>query len=245
MKMGLEKPLMVFRGVRKAFDGRVVLGGVDLELPVGRRVFVVGPSGAGKSLLMKTAVGFVQPDAGEVSYLGQAVPYGDPAGLLALRRRCVYVFQHPALMDSMSALENIRLVLSQRGLDWKRAGERASSLLAELEIGELADLMPAALSAGQQKLVSIARAMSLQPETLILDEPTTALDPLAASQVDRLLEALPEGQTNLVVISHDLRSVRRLADQVVMVEAGSLRFQGTAQAFLQSEDAALKAFREG
>ena len=177
-----------FVGVRKAFGSNRVLDGIDLTLPKGGTTFIVGPSGTGKSVLVKHLVGFIQPDAGEIWYDDQPIHALDEEALRAVRRRCVYVFQHPTLFDAMTVEDNVRLVIQQhRRLGVAEQRSEVQRALARLGIDGVADQSPRTLSSGEQKLVSIARAMAMEPETLILDEPTTGLDPEAARSLDRLV----------------------------------------------------------
>jgi len=163
-----------------------------------------------------------------------------------LRKRCVYVFQHPTLFDSMSVLKNVSLVIKyHRGLRSQAAEKIAAAELERLGMSHLGPLPPPQLAAGDQKMVSLARALSLEPETLILDEPTTGLDPYAAQELDGHTARLKERGVSLVVISHDLRSIRRLADDVVFLFAGGVRFHGPADDFFNSTDPVVRQFVTG
>jgi len=235
-----------FVGVSKAFGERSVLDGLDLDLPGGGTTFIVGPSGAGKSVLVKHLVGFLRPDTGEVWYRDQPVHALDEEALRSVRRRCVYVFQHPTLFDSMTVEDNVRLVVQQhRSLGVAAQRREVRQVLSRLGIDHLAEQLPRTLSAGEQKLVSIARAMAMEPETLILDEPTTGLDPAAARRLDGLVAAGRGRDSELIVISHDLRSTGLLADRVVMLLDRGVCFQGTRDEFFSSTDPAVSQFTAG
>lgn len=163
-----------------------------------------------------------------------------------MRRRCVYVFQHPTLFDSMTVEDNVRLVIQQhRSLGVAEQREEVQRALARLGIAGIADQSPQTLSSGEQKLVSIARAMAMDPQTLILDEPTTGLDPEAARRLDGLVKASLQEESELIVISHDLRSIELMADQVVMLLGGKVHFQGSREAFFASSDPAVAQFVAG
>jgi phospholipid/cholesterol/gamma-HCH transport system ATP-binding protein len=235
-----------FVGVRKSFGANRVLDGIDLVLPRGGTTFIVGPSGTGKSVLVKHLVGFIRPDAGEIWYRDAPVHDLDEEALRAVRRRCVYVFQHPTLFDSMTVEDNVRLVIQQhRSLGVAEQREEVQRALARLGIAGIADQSPQTLSSGEQKLVSIARAMAMDPQTLILDEPTTGLDPEAARRLDGLVKASLQEESELIVISHDLRSIELMADQVVMLLGGKVHFQGSREAFFASSDPAVAQFVAG
>ncbi|MFH1530654.1 MAG: ATP-binding cassette domain-containing protein [Pseudomonadota bacterium] len=235
-----------FVGVEKTFGDHRVLDGIDLVLPRGGTTFIVGPSGTGKSVLVKHLVGFISPDAGEIWYGDVPVHRLDEEALRAVRRRCVYVFQHPALFDAMTVEDNVRLVIQQhRDLGVAEQRREVFATLERLGIDGVADQSPRTLSSGEQKLVSIARAMAMDPETLILDEPTTGLDPEAARRLDGLVTASLRGESQLIVISHDLRSIELMADRVVMLLGGKVHFQGSRAAFFTSTDPAVAQFVAG
>jgi phospholipid/cholesterol/gamma-HCH transport system ATP-binding protein len=241
-----ESPLARLVDVHKAFGDNHVLRGVSLTLPEHRCTFVVGPSGTGKSVLVRHLVGLLLPDSGEVYYRGQRVDELPEEELFELRKQCVYVFQHPTLFDSMSVLKNVSLVIKYHlGLKSREAEARAALELERLGMAHLGPQSPLQLAAGDQKMVSLARALSLQPETLILDEPTTGLDPYAAHELDRHTARLRERGVSLIVISHDLRSIRRLADDVVFLFRGGVRFHGTADDFFSSTDHVVRQFVTG
>ena len=235
-----------FVGVEKTFGANRVLDRIELTLPKGGTTFIVGPSGTGKSVLAKHLVGFVRPDVGEVWYGDVPVHALDEEALRGVRRRCVYVFQHPTLFDSMTVEENVRLVIQQhREVGVAEQRREVRKTLERLGIDGVASQSPSTLSSGEQKLVSIARAMAMEPETLILDEPTTGLDPEAARRLDGLVTASLREDSELIVISHDLRAIELMADRVVMLLGGKVHFQGTSEEFFQSVDPAVAQFVAG
>jgi len=241
--MNGNPPVARLAGVDKSFGSHQVLAGVDLEFPEQRCTFVAGPSGTGKSVLVRHLVGLLHPDAGEVWYRDLRVDVLGEDALLDLRRRCVYVFQHPTLFDSMSVAENVALVVKyHKGVKAAEAEALARSQLERMGLSRLADARPPELPAGEQKLVSLARALALEPETLILDEPTTGLDPYAAFEIDAHVRRLKQQGVTLLVISHDLQSIRRLADEVVFLFDRKIRYQGSVQGFFDSPDGVLDQF---
>lgn len=234
------------RGLHKAFGAQPVLQGVTLGFAKDRCTFIAGPSGTGKSVLVRHLVGLLRPDAGEIYYDGQRVDLLNETDLLTLRRRCVYVFQHPTLFDSMSILENVSLVLRYNfRLPKPQADARAEQELSALGLSARLLELPSHLPQGEQKLVSVARALALKPETLILDEPTTGLDPFAAQQLDAVVQSVVGAGRTLLVISHDLQSIRRLAHDVAFLHRGLLRFHGPADRFFCNQDPILKGFVAG
>jgi len=232
--------------VSKSFGDHAVLSDVSLSIPSGRCTFVVGPSGTGKSVTVRHIVGLLRPDEGEVYYGDERVDVLPEAQLIELRKRCVYVFQHPTLFDSMTVQENVSLVLRHhRGLRKLQGDRLALEQLEKLGLADLAPATPGHLAMGAQKMISLARALCLAPETLILDEPTTGLDPYAAWKLDSLVATLLTTGMTVIIISHDLRSIRRLASDVVFLLHRGVRFSGPASDFFSSPDPAVRQFVSG
>jgi len=232
--------------VSKSFGEHDVLKSVSLEIPTSRCTFVVGPSGTGKSVMVRHIVGLLRPDSGEVYYQDARVDTLPEERLYDLRRRCVYVFQHPTLFDSMSVLQNVSLVIRYHTSHTPaQADALALEQLSRMGLESRAQSRPNELSGSEQKAVSLARALALQPETLILDEPTTGLDPYAAFELDNHTGRLAQTGMTLIIISHDLRSIRRLAHDVLFLLHGHVRFHGPARDFFASTDLAVRQFVEG
>ncbi len=245
-RTGSTIPAARIVGLEKSFGDNHVLRGVDATFPAGRCSFVAGPSGTGKSVLVRHLVGLLQPDRGEV-YLGKnRVDLLSEEELLELRKRCVYVFQHPTLFDSMTVSENVAVVMKYHlGLTPEAAEVKANDQLVKMGLGRVTRSKPTRLPSGDQKLVSLARALALEPDVLILDEPTTGLDPNAAYKLDQQVEVLLETGVTLLIISHDLRSIRRLADDVLFLFDGRVRFHGSADDFFDSNDSVVRQFVTG
>jgi len=243
--MSVEAAARLFQ-VTKTFGDHRVLDRVSVSIPARRCTFVVGPSGTGKSVTVRHIVGLLRPDSGEVYYRNVRVDNLAEDRLYELRKRCVYVFQHPTLFDSMTVLENVSLVLRHhRGLRRQEGDRLAGEQLERLGLSAIAASVPGHLPMGSQKMVSLARALALSPETLILDEPTTGLDPYAAFELDTLVGKLLDSGMTLIIISHDLRSIRRLAHEVVFLLKGGVRFQGPSSEFFSSADTAVRQFVAG
>ena len=221
---------LVFQDVHKSFEGGdPVLRGLSADIPLSGLTFVIGQSGSGKSVLCKLAVGLLRPDSGGVHLDGEDVPSLDRTRLHDLRRRYPYVVQGPALLDWLTAAENVSLT---------DPGASATSIRAALDqadAGALADLHPEALGPGAQKRVAIARALLLSPRYLLLDEPTTGLDNRAADAVNHVLTSLRDQGLGALVVSHDYRALRAAADRVLLVAAGRAAFLGPRDAFLASD----------
>jgi phospholipid/cholesterol/gamma-HCH transport system ATP-binding protein len=220
---------LLFEDVRKSFGGAPVLRGLSADIPLSGLTFLVGQSGSGKSVLCKLAVGLLRPDAGRVHLDGEDVPSLWRTRLHALRRRYPYVVQGPALLDWLTAAQNVALT------DDRASATDIRQALAQADAAPLADLYPEALGPGAQKRVAIARALLLHPRYLLLDEPTTGLDNRAADAVNHVLTSLRDQGLGALVVSHDYRALRAAADRVLLVASGRVAFLGPRDAFLASD----------
>lgn len=236
-----------FENLHKGFDGKQVLRGISLTVARGSVHFIIGRSGAGKSVLIKQLVGLLRPDSGRALFDGICVTDMSESELFAIRRRCQLIFQHATLFDAMSVLENVAMPLRKR-FDLRRdeANDRALDALDKVHSRSMADRLPTELGAGVRKRVAIARAIGLEPEALLYDEPTTSLDPVAARRTDRLIREMADrlGLTSLVV-SHDLTSVRDIGDRVTFLHRGKVCFDGTPDELFSSRDADVSNFVHG
>lgn len=236
-----------FKNIKKSFGPKRVLDDVSLSIARGQVQFVIGMSGTGKSVLMKHLVGLLSPDSGQILLDGEDIAQLDEQAFYRVRNKCGMVFQHSTLFDSMTLLENIAMPIRKR-TQASRADANAQALAA-LELVHLAaeaQRYPPELGAGVRKRAAIARALALKPDYLIYDEPTTALDPVAARRVDALIREMSDvtGVTSLVV-SHDLRSIFDIADSVAFLYQGKLRFAGTPAELRASADAVVHQFING
>jgi phospholipid/cholesterol/gamma-HCH transport system ATP-binding protein len=236
-----------YRGVYKAFDVPV-LTGVDLTVASGETLSIVGPSGTGKSVLLKTTIGLIVPDQGDVFVDGQSVVEATPDQLQTVRKKAGYVFQNAALFDSMNVLENVSLGLSDeeiRSLGRAEVLRRVSAALenVNLEAEAVLGKLPAELSGGMRKRVGLARAIVGEPEILLYDEPVTGLDPINSAAVDRLISAIAERMhVTSIVVTHDIEGAMTISDRIALLEGGKLRFIGTPEAFRNSEEPLVRAF---
>jgi phospholipid/cholesterol/gamma-HCH transport system ATP-binding protein len=228
--------MLRFSEVSVTFEsGRRVLAGLSAELSTRELTFVAGASGAGKSVLCRMAVGLVRPDSGEVELLGERVDTQPERTLRGLRQRAPYLVQGPALLDWRTLRENV--VMAAPGI----SREAAEDALGLVGLEGLADRLPTELGPGAKKRAAIARALALEPEYLLLDEPTTGLDRRAAAQVEGVLASVKARGLGALVVSHDYRLLRTLADRVLVVGGGRCAFLGTPEAFLSSSEPELRA----
>lgn len=236
-----------FRGVHKAFGDHAVLRGIDLEIERGEVMFIVGTSGVGKSVTIKHLVGLLAIDGGEIWVGSERVDGFSEKQFFELRRRVAMVFQSATLFDSMTLQENVALPLRKHhGLRHDEAMDRARELLEQVRMADFKDRYPADLSDGMRKRAAIARALTLEPEIVLFDEPTTGLAPLSARRVDRLIRRLAdERQTTCVVVSHDLTSTLTIADRIAMIYQGRVHHCGPPDDFQDSADPIIAQFMAG
>ncbi len=236
-----------FRDLRKSFSGTEVLRGMTLTIEKGEVLFIIGTSGVGKSVTIKHLIGLLRPDAGEIWLDGARIDTLDERAFAEVRKRCAMVFQHSTLFDSMTILENVALPLRKhRGLRDAAAEREALRRLQAVHMQEFADRFPAELGDGMRKRAAIARALTLDPEYVLFDEPTTGLDPVSARRVDRLIRELADrfGVT-CVVVSHDLTSIFSIADRIAMVYQGVVYKLGTPAQLRASDDPVVQQFITG
>lgn len=233
--------------VKKSFGTSQVLKGVNLKIPKGSITVIIGFSGAGKSVLLKHILGLVRPDTGTVRVLGETVNELDEHALNDLRKRFGMLFQSAALFDDLTTIENVAFPIREFRRDLSDA--EALKLAAErLQVVGLApehyQKYPAALSGGMRKRVGLARALALEPEILLYDEPTTGLDPIITEMVDNLIVETHKHRAGLtsIIISHDLAAAFRIADVVAMLDAGKIRLFGPPQAFFDTKDEFIQKF---
>ena len=235
-----ESPYIEFRHVYKAFDEQPVLEDVSFDVRRGEMVAVLGRSGVGKSVTLKHILGFLKPDAGQVWVAGREVSELEEEALVEVRRRVTMVFQSGALFDSLTVGENVAYPLRERALRGLVVSEeeiqrRVDDLLAHVELEGMRELAPSDLSTGMKRAVAIARALAAEPECILYDEPTTMVDPLMAQTLgDLILKVKQKSGLTSVVVTHDVKLARRLADRVVFLVDGRVAFFGSVREMDQS-----------
>jgi phospholipid/cholesterol/gamma-HCH transport system ATP-binding protein len=241
--------MIEYRDVHKTFDVPV-LAGVSFTVETGETLAVVGPSGTGKSVLLKTTIGLIVPDHGEVIIDGQSVFAASPDELQAIRRKAGYVFQNAALFDSMNVFENVAYGLPELALKTmgrKEVLRRVTRSLEEvnLEPEIVLDKLPSELSGGMRKRVGIARAIVGEPQILLYDEPVTGLDPVNTAGVQRLIGTIARGlHATSVIVTHDVEGALEICDRIGLLHQGRLRLVGTPEEFRRSEDPIVRAFAD-
>jgi phospholipid/cholesterol/gamma-HCH transport system ATP-binding protein len=238
---------IVLRNVHRAFGRNQVLGGLDLEVLDGETLSIIGFSGAGKSVVLKHMVGLIRPDSGDVVVDGQNVSELDLEDLNELRRDIGYVFQFAALFDSMNIAENVAMGLRRMPEMYDdEIMARVSECLALVDLEGTENQYPSELSGGMVKRAGLARAIATRPTYLLYDEPTTGLDPVTVTVIDRLIVRMKEelGVTG-VVVTHDITSAYRISDRIAMLHEGRIRTSGTVGEIKESDDLLLRSFIEG
>ena len=231
--------MIEIRNLHKSFGNNKVLQGVDLDIDTGETIVIIGRSGCGKSVLIKHIVGLLYPDDGYVKVEGQQVDELNMKELYDLRRRFGFLFQASALFDSMTVEENISLPLVESGKKYSLA-EMSKKVAEKLEMVGMAGvqmLKPAELSGGMKKRVGLARALITDPDYIIYDEPTTGLDPIMSDSIDDLIKELTDKlNVTSMVVTHDMYSVKNVANQVAMMHDGKIHFTGLPAELLSSKD---------
>ncbi|HBH03896.1 MAG TPA: ABC transporter ATP-binding protein [Candidatus Rokubacteria bacterium] len=243
-----ERVVIEAHGLWKRFDTVEVLRGVSFALEKGETLVIMGGSGSGKTVMLRLVAGLIRPDAGTVHVFGRSIEHLSEEELLPIRRRMGYVFQGAALFDSLSVRENVAYPLREHTrLDGREIEARVVRNLRQVGLGpEVLSLLPAELSGGMRKRVGIARALAVEPEVLLFDEPTAGLDPTNSKLVAELIQQLHGGVCDTaIVVTHDLELAKTVADRVAVLIDGRFAALGPVGAVLASDDAGVQAFLAG
>jgi len=236
-----------YRNIHKAFD-LPVLSGIDMRVETGEMFALFGSSGTGKSVLLKTTIGLVAPDIGDVEVEGLSVDRVAREEIKTPHKKVGYVFQHSALFDSLNVFDNVTMGVPEDVLACMSRKESAAKVwealeLVNLEPREILSKIPSELSGGMKKRVGIARAIIGCPAILLWDEPTTGLDPINTAAVERLIQRLSnELQVTSLLVTHDVEGGLSMCDRVAMLDSGTLRFCGTPDEFRACPDPVVQAF---
>jgi len=235
------------RGLKKSFGSNVILDGVMFRIEKGESVVIIGRSGGGKSVLLKHLIGLLQPDAGQVLIEGEDIVPMNERELLRVRRKFGMLFQGAALFDSMTVAENVGFAFRRdRSLPEQEVRRKVAEVLEMVDLPGTEDKKPAELSGGMKKRVGLARAIIYQPAIVLYDEPTTGLDPMAADSIDHLILRVRDRlDVTTVVVTHDMRSTRRLGQRIMMLHNKRIYATGTPDQMFQSEDPIVRRFIEG
>ncbi|HEY2830355.1 MAG TPA: ABC transporter ATP-binding protein [Thermoanaerobaculia bacterium] len=239
--------MISLRHVYKAFGDKQVLVDMSVEIARGESVVIVGGSGTGKSVTLKHIIGLLKPDSGDVFIDGQDIVHMPPVELNRFRRRFGMAFQEGALFDSMSVFENIAFPLRRHTkMTEDEIQARVEECLEEVHLHGVDDKRPSELSGGMRRRVGFARAISLQPEILLFDEPTTGLDPVISDVIAELIREMDvKLNTTTVTITHDMKVAFKIADRVAMLYRGHIIEDGTPEQFQASKSPIVQQFIEG
>jgi len=229
----------------KSFGDNKVLRGTNLVIETGETIVIIGRSGCGKSVLIKHIVGLLMPDSGTVKVEGQIVNEMNLGELYELRKRFGFLFQGAALFDSMTVEENISLSLveSANGYSNSKISKLVEEKLEMVNLPGTQLLKPAELSGGMKKRVGLARALITNPDYILYDEPTTGLDPIMSDSIDILIKELTEKlNVTSVVVTHDMYSVKNVANKVAMINEGKIYFIGSQEELINSDDQVIQEF---
>jgi phospholipid/cholesterol/gamma-HCH transport system ATP-binding protein len=238
-------PVVAVDNLHKAFGRQKVLNGISLSVSRGETLAVLGRSGTGKSVLLRLIIGLETPDSGTVCIHGQSI-----AGLAIdqmgeIRKKMGFLFQHAALYDSLTVAGNVAfpLVHHRRDISRSERDDRVKQLLAEVGMEGNLEKMPSDISGGMQKRVGLARALALEPEILLLDEPTAGLDPISSGEIDDLILKLQrERKMASIVVTHDLHSAGTIAGRLALLDKGNVVIEGTFEKLQQSDIGFVKEF---
>lgn len=231
-------------GLHKSFGDNHVLKDATFYIPQDKITVLIGGSGSGKSVMMKHILGLFQPTGGKVEVFGQDLSQMKERELRDLRTQIGMLFQHAALFDSLSVAENVAFPLVERGVcGAKEARKKVDELLERLRLTEVAEAFPPSISNGQQKRVSLARALISEPKLMIYDEPTTGQDPILAGYVEEMIvQTQRDFEVTSVLISHDMAQTFRIADRVALLHKGTIIAEGPPASLLDSEDERVRDF---
>jgi phospholipid/cholesterol/gamma-HCH transport system ATP-binding protein len=239
-------PKIALRGLRKSFGSKVVLDGLDLDIAEGESVAIIGGSGTGKSVLLKHIIGLVKPDAGTVRIDGVDLATLGNRELTRFRRRFGMAFQEGALFDSMSVWENVAFPLRRAAKPSAEIEARVAECMRLVRLEGAEKKMPGELSGGMRRRVGFARAIALEPEILLFDEPNTGLDPVIKALIDEVIVEMREtlGAT-VVTITHDMKSAFRIADRIGMLHEGKILAIAPPEEFKRLDDGRIQQFLQG
>lgn len=237
-------PYIEFKHVFKAFGDRVILDDVSFEVLPGEMVCILGRSGVGKSVSLHNIMGFLKPDSGRVIVASQDITDYNEAQLQDIRKKVTMVFQNGALFDSLSVGENVAFPLREKGeLSEEQIFQVVDGLLEMVGVKEMRDLLPSDLSTGMKRSVAIARALSAQPECVLYDEPTTMVDPMMGNLLGDLIARLKlQLHLTSVVVTHDMRLGKKLADRIVFLHEGRAIFFGPYKDMENSNEPIIQEF---
>ncbi len=229
--------------LHKSFNGKEVLRGISLEIKDGETLVILGMSGTGKSVLLKHIMRLFKPDKGKIYIDGREITSLSRKEIYKIRKSFGYVFQEPALFDSLTIYENVGMPLVEHGFSEKEIKEKVKWALEMVDLVGVEDKFPDELSGGMRKRVGVARAIVQMPKYLIYDEPTTGLDPVTADRINELMIFLNEKlKITSIVVTHDIRSALKIADRLVLMHEGRIVVDTPVDRVWEEEHPVLREF---
>jgi phospholipid/cholesterol/gamma-HCH transport system ATP-binding protein len=235
------------KDLKKSFGATTVLDGVNFRIEKGESVVIIGRSGGGKSVLLKHLVGLLTPDSGEVLIDGENIVPLNERQLLRVRKKFGMLFQGAALFDSMTVEENVAFAFRrERALPPAEVARKVGGVLETVELPGTENKKPSELSGGMKKRVGLARAIVYEPQIVLYDEPTTGLDPIVSDSIDKLIMRVRDKfDITSVVVTHDMRSARRVGQRILMLHDKRIYASGTAEEIFNSQDPIVRRFIDG
>lgn len=235
---------VVIKALRKSFGEQQVLKGLDLSVNKGEILAVLGKSGTGKSVLLRLLIGLEKPDAGSICIRGQEIANLPMDQLNEIRLKVGFLFQEGALYDSLTIAENVAFPLRRHSkMSDSERQEKVRALLLSVGLDKDLEKMPGGISGGMRKRVGLARALALDPEILLFDEPTAGLDPITAAEIGQLIQKQrQERNVTSIVVTHDMHAAHHFSDRLVMLKEGSILLTGSFDDFQKSKDPFIAQF---
>ena len=231
------------KNVIKSFDGKEIHKGVTFQLKRGETLGLLGHSGTGKSVLLRSLIGLEEINDGEIHYRGKRIDQLSERELYIVRTKISYAFQSGALFDSMNVFENVAYPLFEHTrLKEREIEKRVADILNMVNMDGSSELMPSDLSGGMQKRVGLARAMALNPDILLFDEPTAGLDPVNVEMVLEIMRKFKDQGLSGIFVTHDIPAAKKICDRVVILKEGKIGFEGTFEEFERSSDPFVQTF---
>lgn len=240
--------MIAFENISKKFGSTTVLDEICLQIPKNKITFIIGRSGEGKSVTIKHIIGLLRPDSGRVIVDDEEITAFNTAQMRQHRKKFGMLFQHSALFDSMSVLDNVIFPLREHtNLSHKAMRVKAEESLARVGLGDVLQRYPSELSTGEQKRTGLARALVNDPHVLLYDEPTTGMDPLIAEMIDNLIVKINDelSEVTSVVISHDIKATLATADKIIMLYQGKVVLEGDPETFRNTSNPVVEQFMAG